>query len=67
VQMMFIRMPRGPLYAFYYCVFDKNGFSDLRHVAGLRIKIMQSLFDALYQALLLQIECIMAVSLFFQN
>lgn len=54
--MVFMRTPSSPLCALYYCLVDKNGFSDLNAVAGIRIKIMQSLYDAVYQALLLLIE-----------
>lgn len=65
--MVFMRTPSSPLCAIYYCLVDKNGFSDLNAVAGIRIKIMQSLYDAVYQALLLLIEYVMAVNLFFHN
>lgn len=67
MQMVLTRMPSSPLYSLYYCLFDKNGFSDLNPVEGTKIKIEQSLYDAVYQALLLLIEYIMAVNLFFQN
>ena len=64
--MVFMRMRSSPLFVLYCCLFDKNGFSDSNPVARIRIKIMQSLYDVVYQAHLLLIEYIKEINLFFQ-